>query len=270
MSEEYQDVIGYTAIDSSTDPGYFLHLMDLARGVPALLAARAAILDSLRLRPGHRVLEVGCGLGIDALEFARVVGEHGEVVGIDLSEAMVTEAARRTAGIRLNVSYALGDVTKLDFPDGSFDACRAERVLCYVADFPGAVGEMARVTRSGGRVSVFDVDVDTFLVDHPDHDLAERVLDLFRDSFPSGRIGRRLPRALRQAGLVDVTVTGTAAFFAHHWLQALIGPQLDAARQRDEFTPAEVTAWWAGLAECERAGGVDASLTCYLVAGTKP
>jgi len=62
-----------------------------------LSAARALLVDRLRPRPGERILDVACGTGGLALELAAAVGPAGEVLGIDLSQAMVDAATAQDA-----------------------------------------------------------------------------------------------------------------------------------------------------------------------------
>ena len=80
----------------------------------------------------------------------------------------------------------------LRFATGSFDGCRAERVLMHVPDPIRALSEMLRVTKPGGRVSVFDFDWDTFVIDSPHSDTTRRVVSSFSDSIRNGWIGRQL------------------------------------------------------------------------------
>ena len=99
---------------------------------------------------GDRVLDVGCGIGLEAARLAKRVGPTGRVVGIDNCVQMIAEARRRALEASLQVEYAVIDARRLVFPDGAFDLCRIERVLRYV-ERPGlALGEMARVVRPGG------------------------------------------------------------------------------------------------------------------------
>jgi ubiquinone/menaquinone biosynthesis C-methylase UbiE len=74
-------------------------------------------------------------------------------VGIDASEAMIAEAWKRSKDTGLAVEFVVGDAHRLDLPDGSFDASRAERTLQHVAEPARAVADLARVTRPGGARS---------------------------------------------------------------------------------------------------------------------
>jgi ubiquinone/menaquinone biosynthesis C-methylase UbiE len=103
-----------------------------------------------------RVLEVGTGEGqvARAVAVAQGAGAGGAetgVVGVDLAGAQIAEAARRGGG----PAYARASATALPFAPGSFDAATACLVLEHVDDLDGAIAEMARVVRPGGRVVLF-------------------------------------------------------------------------------------------------------------------
>jgi len=99
-------------------------------------------LDGLQLRGGETVLDVGCGLGDDVIELAQRIGPTGRVVGVDVSNVMITEARRRTAALGLPIAFEVGDARQLRFADGTFDACRTERMLMYVPDVERAMAEL--------------------------------------------------------------------------------------------------------------------------------
>src|SRR5690606_33394072 len=106
-------------------------------------------LAARHLSGARRVLDVGCGEG----QVARLAVAHGarRVVGVDASAAQLTEARRRDGGVHLARAWATG----LPLRSGSFDAAVACLVLEHVADLDGALDEVARVLRPGGRFVVF-------------------------------------------------------------------------------------------------------------------
>lgn len=95
------------------------------------------------------VLDVGCGEG----QIARLVAARGadRVVGVDASSAQITEAGRRGGG----VAYARCTATGLPVRSGTFDAVVSCLVLEHVDDLDGALDEVARVLRPGGRFVLF-------------------------------------------------------------------------------------------------------------------
>lgn len=110
------------------------------------------------LRPGMRVLDVGCGPGSITLGFAEAVGT-GEVVGIDFQPSQVANAQALSAarGV-LNARFEVADVNRLPFADGSFDAVFAHSVLGHLREPVKALAEIRRVLRPGGIVGVRDLD----------------------------------------------------------------------------------------------------------------
>ncbi len=110
------------------------------------------------LAAGERVVDVGSGGGIDSLIAARMVGPTGEVVGIDMTPAMLerARAAASESGIA-NVVFREAYMEELPVPDGWADVVISNGVLNLTPDKQKAVGEMFRVLRSGGRLQIGDI-----------------------------------------------------------------------------------------------------------------
>jgi ubiquinone/menaquinone biosynthesis C-methylase UbiE len=207
-----EDVTLFTDVDRTGDADFFVRFLDRGNSLPDIIRSKPLILDGLRLRDGQHVADVGWGMGADVLEIARRVGPAGSVVGVDASETMILEARRRAEALNLPVSFHVGDAQALRFDDATFDACRSERMLMHVPDAEAALTEMVRVTKPGGRISIFDFDWDTFVIDSSDKPTTRAVVHAFSDGIRNGWIGRQLPRLLRERGMSDINVVGHPVF----------------------------------------------------------
>ena len=100
---------------------------------------------------GLRVLEIGCGLGTDGAQFARAGADY---TGVDLTDAAVELARERFRLFDLPGEFRIADAERLEFPDASFDLVYSHGVLHHTPDTAGAVREIHRVLRPGGRAIV--------------------------------------------------------------------------------------------------------------------
>ena len=109
----------------------------------------------LGLGAGQVVLDLACGPGNFAREFARAVGAEGLVVGVDASPTMLARGAADTdrAGVA-NLALIRADATDLPFRDGTFDAACCFAALHLFADPLAALDEMSRALRPGGRIAI--------------------------------------------------------------------------------------------------------------------
>jgi ubiquinone/menaquinone biosynthesis C-methylase UbiE len=100
---------------------------------------------------GLRVLEIGCGLGTDGAQFAKAGAVY---VGVDLTEAAVELARKRFELFDLHGTFRTADAEKLEFESDSFDVVYSHGVLHHTPDTVGAVREVHRVLKPGGRAIV--------------------------------------------------------------------------------------------------------------------
>ena len=115
-------------------------------------AARAADLCA-----GAAALDACTGTGDLALMLADRVTPLGEVVGVDHSPEMITRARMKAQATGRHCRFQVGDCTDFAFPDDRFDAATASGGLRGMDDPAGAIAEMARVVRPGGRVVLLEI-----------------------------------------------------------------------------------------------------------------
>lgn len=166
------------------------------------------------LRPGLKLLDVGCGPGTITLGLAQAVAP-GHVTGIDHDATHVAEATAlaEEQGIS-NMSFQIGNALSLPFEDGTFDAAFENNVFTHLAhDAPQAAGEVYRVLKPGGIFAARDVNVDAVVWGHLTDPLKQldRLLVAWQQSRGSDvTLGKRLPAILREAGFNN-TIKGVSA-----------------------------------------------------------
>ena len=100
---------------------------------------------------GLRVLEIGCGVGTDGLQFARAGAIY---TGVDLTEAATDLARRNFKSAGFDGEFRIADAETLDFPDATFDLVYSHGVLHHTPDIEAALREIHRVLKPGGRAVV--------------------------------------------------------------------------------------------------------------------
>ena len=127
------------------------------------------------LAPGERVVDVGCGAGLDTMIASRMVGPSGRIVGVDMTPEMLERARRAVdAAGAANVGLERGYVEELPVPDGWADVVISNGVMNLAPDKERAFAELARVLRPGGRLQIGDL-----LVEKPVPESAKAKIDLW-------------------------------------------------------------------------------------------
>jgi len=107
--------------------------------------------------PGERVLDIGCGAGIDTMAAGAKVGSTGSATGVDLVPEMLARAKENLKTVSLrNVSFQEASAERLPFQDGCFDVVISNGVFNLIVDKEKALTEVFRVLTPGGALMVAD------------------------------------------------------------------------------------------------------------------
>jgi ubiquinone/menaquinone biosynthesis C-methylase UbiE/8-oxo-dGTP pyrophosphatase MutT (NUDIX family) len=222
------------------------------------------LVEHLGVRPGQVVLDVATGTGFTAFALA---ARGARVVGLDLTPAMLEQA--RSLAPDPRIAWVAGDAEALPFAAASFDAVTVRRAPHHFPDLRGALREMRRVTRPGGRVGIVD--------QVPPEDAAGRILmerlEKLRDpshveALPASRWRRLVQEVGIEVSFADVV---ERAFTFEAWLDlggadagrraavedALAAGTPDARRQigDDGRAPVTFVKRWVVLVGVTPAGG---------------
>ncbi|GAA3850910.1 methyltransferase domain-containing protein [Saccharothrix violaceirubra] len=188
-------VARYADVNPDEVPGQAL-LASLGCGNPTAVAA---------LGPGDRVLDLGCGAGLDVILSARRVGTTGKVYGLDFLDEMLSRARENVAlaGVH-NVELLKGTIEAIPLPSDSVDVAISNCVINLSVDKQEVFRELFRVLRAGGRLGVSDVVADDRLSP------AERARRGGHADCIAGALSfTEYREGLLQAGFVEPTIEAT-------------------------------------------------------------
>jgi len=258
---------GWRDADRSSNLDFMLEVLDHSDTWAPLVNTRRALYRALRPRPGARMLDVGCGTGIDVAALAQLVQPGGSVHGMDRSERMTSIAEERYGNVA-GVSFGTGTAEGIPFPESEFDASFSIRTLQYLDDAVPSLREMARVTKPGGRVAV--VEGAMSVMDLPMPELADRIMAQAWGVRTHG-FASELYRLLCEAGLIRVRVipVATAEYEAYPYFLKYALEAADGAVEAGVATEQEVSEWRRQV-EARVAKGWFSADCLFIAIGTVP
>jgi SAM-dependent methyltransferase len=192
------------------------------------------------LRPGMRVADLGCGVGMVTALLADLVGPAGSVVGIDSSAAQLAHARERLNTDGAHIRFVRASATATGLPRGSFDLVYCRFFLIHLPDPERALREMCALLKPDGILVCEDGDLTASGSEPPS------ALDAFADLWgPLGprrsldyTLGRRLFQMVRAAGLPTPRITFHQPVVARGEHKRFL--ELSVAEARPEFICAEL------------------------------
>ena len=177
---------------------------------------RDATLRHAALKPGERVLDVGCGTGVLTRHAAEVVGEKGQAVGIDPATKMISIAKENATREKSRAGFRVATIENLPFEDNSFDCVFSSLMIHHLPPDIKLTGltEVYRVLRPGGRLLAIDI--------YRPVNLLWWIIAwvLYLSKFTRDHIAGRLPYYFRKAGFQQVETvrhwTGILTFWLVH------------------------------------------------------
>lgn len=261
-------------IDAQPDAARMASALELRGRTASQTRVRRRFLRFVPVRPGARVLEVGCGTGVVLRDLAAMVGRRGSVVGVDPSLTILKLArtlCRPAPGARITLRQ--GNGAKLPFGAGRFDVALAITVILHVADPLRVVGEMTRVVQRGGSLGLQDQDFGMVAVTHPDRALTERIMsEVAARIYEEPYSGRRLPALLRQAGLTRVRLL-TDVFqdtTLEPWTKTFLERRAESAVRFGLVDAPAAQRWLDGFTALVAQGAFVLTMNYYGAVGVRP
>lgn len=207
-----------------------------------------------QLRPGQRLLDLGCGPGSITLGLAEAVAP-GPVLGVDLSEEAIESARARAAGVS-NIRFETADLYEKTFEPGSFDVVFAHYVLQHLPDRVRALRVAAKSLRPGGLVAIADPDYGGSIL-WPEPPAMRRAVRLMTKTrqLQGGDLyaGRKLARWLAEAGFEHIIGGASATTVATAESTAATGRFWSSYFAAPEFQGHCEAMGWATRAQCDEA-----------------
>ncbi len=210
------------------------------------------------VQPGQVVLDIGSGAGIDCFIAVEKVGPAGKVIGLDMTPEMIERARQnaRDAGFS-NVEFRFGEAEKIPVEDSSVDWVISNCVINLSPDKPAVFGEIARILRPGGRISISDI------VAQELPEPVRRSRDAWTGCLAGAISEEAYAKGLKAAGLRDVRVTARTVYDASQ-LKGLFASTccgVDESAGQDAATLAEASAGKIWSARFEGVKSHPASVT---------
>ena len=209
-----------------------------------------------QLRPGHKVLDLGCGPGSITVGLAQAVAPGGQAVGVDMERTQVSAARGLAARLGVaNAVFTTGDVSAMDLAEEEFDAVHIHRVLTHVPDTMAVLEQARRSLKPGGMIFCREMITENCFTEPDFGVLAEawrmyESLVQWNDGHPN--IGRRLKETLITAGFINVETKATFQTYQSREELRAIHRMAKSWLLSDEIAQAAINYWAVTQRVCAR------------------
>lgn len=237
-----------------------------------VIGQRSETIRHLSLSRSERVLDIGCGPGFLCESIAEIVGPDGAIVGIDISTDLIALCNRRKTSTW--VSYEIGDATKLNQADASFDVVVCTQVAEYVADVDRVFSEAFRVLKPNGRTVFVATDWDAILWYSENPQRMAAVMKSWEGHSAHPRLPRLMPSKFINAGF---RFDGAAVFpilnlqYDDNSYSKGLAPLIRnfVARKKD-VSAGDIEEWYGEFDRLSEAGRYFFSSNRYIFKASKP
>jgi len=151
---------------------------------------------------GEYVLDLGCGRGSETIEAARLAGQKGKAIGLDITPAMIIQAKAQAAAVGVqNIDFVHGDIESLPFEDMTFHAVMSNCVMNHARSKKAAYKEIHRVLKTGGRFVISDA-----VTKDPLPDFVKNDPQAWADCFGGAVTEKEYLDSIQDAGFEEVTL----------------------------------------------------------------
>lgn len=204
--EESPGKTSFSEVDRAVNPNVFTKCLEDQYAAGGLQFQKQRTLELCDVQSGQKVLDAGCGIGLDATRMAVQVGDGGRVIAADKSRKMLQAAITRPGTRGLPLTFLQADIYKLSFHDDSFDRCRCVKTFQHLANPRLALRELIRVSKPGGKIITADPDHDLLMIDTPYNDINQRFVQYRSRNMAKGGIAHQMYGLFRDLGLKGVHV----------------------------------------------------------------
>ena len=173
--------------------------------LPEIVRQRQHTLNKLSVKPGEKILDVGCGVGFLAYEIALLTGDSGKVFGIDKNPDMISHANNRCKTLR-NTEFSEANADDLPFQEESFDAACCTQVLLYLNDIDQVLSGIKRILKPTGRIIIVETDWRGIVINSDYNSITRKIFSAWDATVPSPNLPVRLGPLLVNNGFRNIDV----------------------------------------------------------------